>query len=420
MDDRRRCPTLRRRRLEQLVVLLIAWAGSSGCLGPKAVRYTRLRYNEVVRDTNDEQLLINIVRLRYADSPIFIDLPNITSQFEVQGRSNYLGGYGYETPGPASLGFGELTLRDSPTLSYHPREGREIAKALLTPLSAELFIVVNAGANLEQLLLFTINDINDVSNAFRGTTLVPKVPDDNSSFVRGIRILSSLRDRDATELAFGTNDDSENSSDPIAKTSVKGRDVLDAAKDGYVYRTQKDDEFRLLKREKGLYLRIRPQYVHSPEMQEVARIFRLTPGLNRYRIKSELANEANEEPLSPLGSETIYMNTRSVLQIMTFLSKGVCIPEEHVISGVAPTTPGPDGQPFDWTRITAGNFVVHFQKHRPRAAEVAVPYRGYWFYVAPNDVNSRAALAILEVVFALQESDGRSAGPMLTLPIGSR
>ena len=168
MDDRRRCPTLRRRRLEQLVVLLIAWAGSSGCLGPKAVRYTRLRYNEVVRDTNDEQLLINIVRLRYADSPIFIDLPNITSQFEVQGRSNYLGGYGYETPGPASLGFGELTLRDTPTLSYHPREGREIAKALLTPLSADLFIVVNAGANLEQLLLFTINDINDVSNAFRG------------------------------------------------------------------------------------------------------------------------------------------------------------------------------------------------------------------------------------------------------------
>ena len=105
---------------------------------------------------------------------------------------------------------------------------------------------------------------------------------------------------------------------------------------------------------------------------------------------------------------------------MTFLSKGVCVPEEHVISGVAPTTPGPDGQPFDWTRITAGNFVVHFQKHRPRDAEVAVPYRGYWFYVAPNDVNSRAALAILEVVFALQESDGRSAGPMLTLPIGSR
>ena len=121
---------LRRRRSLRLVILLAGVVSLSGCLGPKAVRYTRLRYNEVVRDTNDEQLLINIVRLRYADSPVFIDLPNITSQFEMVGRGNYLGGYGNQSLGHASLGFGELSLRDTPTLSYHPREGREIAKAL--------------------------------------------------------------------------------------------------------------------------------------------------------------------------------------------------------------------------------------------------------------------------------------------------
>ncbi|MGZ3382085.1 MAG: hypothetical protein ACXVBB_17720, partial [Isosphaeraceae bacterium] len=60
----------------------------------------------------------------------------------------------------------------------------------------------------------------------------------------------------------------------------------------------------------------------------------------------------------------------------------------------------------------------HAQKHRPHDAEVAVHYRGYWFYIAPNDVNSRAVLAILEIVRALQESDGKSVGPLLTLPIG--
>jgi hypothetical protein len=49
---------------------------------------------------------------------------------------------------------------------------------------------------------------------------------------------------------------------------------------------------------------------------------------------------------------------------------------------------------------------------------VAVPYRGYWFFIAPNDVKSRAAMAILEIVFALQESDGKSVGPLLTLPLG--
>jgi hypothetical protein len=377
-----------------------------------------MRYNEVVRDTNDEQLLINIVRLRYADSPVFIDLPNITSQFELAGRGNYLGGYGNQTPRTASLGFGEVSLRDTPTLTYHPREGREIAKALLTPLSSDLLIVVNAGANLEQLLLMIMNDINDVPNAPGATLLTPRLGDDNSTYVRGIRLLASLRLRDATELAFGTVDEPESSSDPIPADAVEGHDLLDAARDGYVYRTKREGKSTLVKRQRGLYLRIRSPYVNSPEMAEVARIFGLTSGLSAYRLKSELAEDVNRVLPNALESDTIYLNLRSVLQIMTFLSKGVCIPEEHERSGVAPVTAGADGRPFDWTQVTAGNFSVQAQKRRPRNAEVAVYYRGYWFYIAPNDVNSRAALAILEILFALQESDGRSVGPILTLPIG--
>lgn len=377
-----------------------------------------MKYNEVVRDTNDQQLLMNIVRLRYADSPVFVDLPSITSQFEVSGKGNILGGFGNQSPGRTDLGFGELSLRDSPTLSYHPREGREIAKALLTPLSADLFSVVNAGANLEQLLLITINDINDVANAPRSTTLVPRVPDQNDEFVRGIRLMARLREADATELAFGTEEESEISSDPIAKSGVNGRDLLNAAKDGYVYRAQGDGQVVLRKREKQLFLRIRDDYVHSPEMFEIAHLFHLTPGLNKYKIKSELSDEANRKQAGPLGDDTIYLNLRSILQIMTFLSKGVCVPEDHAVNGVAPMTRNPDGSSFDWTRVTAGQFFVRSSKHRPHNVECAVKYRGYWFYIASDDVNSRASLAILEIFFALQESDDKSNAPLLTLPIG--
>jgi hypothetical protein len=153
-------------------------------------------------------------------------------------------------------------------------------------------------------------------------------------------------------------------------------------------------------------------------MEEVARLFRVAPGLSRYRVKSELTEDIARKPASPLGDDTFYMNMRSVLQIMTFLSKGVCVPEEHMRTGVVPMTVGPDGHVFDWTRVTAGNFVVHSQKHRPKDAEVAVKYRGQWFYIAQDDTNSRATLAILEILFALQESDGKAAGPLLTLPVG--
>jgi hypothetical protein len=419
MDDLGRPGTLWHRTSPLIVVLLAALVGLSGCVGPKAVRYTRMRYNEVFRDTNDEQLLMNIVRLRYADSPVFIDLPNITSQFEVAGQGNSLAGFGNQFDGHTGLGFGGMTARDTPTLSYHPREGREISKALLTPLSSDLFIVVNAGANIEQLLLMTINDINDIPNAPRSTTLVPRVPDNNELFLRGIRLMASLREREATELVFGTDEESDATSDAIAKSAVDGRDVLNAARDGYVYRTQADGQMMLFKRERELYLKIRPEYVRSPEMQELARIFKVTPGLSKYRIKSELTEEINPKlPTALEDNTTFYLNLRSVLQAMTFLSKGVCVPEDHVQSGMAPVTRDPDGQPFDWTQVTAGQFTVHAQKHRPRNAEVAVHYRGYWFFIAPYDVNSRAMLAILEVLFGLQESDGKNVGPLLTLPLG--
>lgn len=422
MDDRGggnpRCGHCR--RVRRVVVLLVAatLAALSGCVGPKAVRYTRIRYNEVVRDTNDEQILLNIVRLRYADSPVFIDLPNITSQFELAGQGSFYGGKGYEYPGHTALGLGQLSARDTPTLSYHPREGREIAKSLLTPIAADLFIVVNAGATVDQLLFLTINDINDVGNAGRATTLLPTVPDDNKEFLRGVRLLSALRDRDGTELAFSTNEEADETSDPMPAREVDGRDLLLAAKDGYIYRSQPGDKVVVHKREKELMLRVRPRFVNSPEMAEIARIFRIAPGRSAYKIKSELKEEAKDQLPSPLESDTIYMNLRSVLQIMTFLSKGVCVPTEHELSGIAPVTPGPDGQPFDWKQVTAGHFIVHSQKHRPRNAEVAVPYRGYWFYVAGDDVNSRSILAILEILFALQESGDKSIGPLLTLPLG--
>jgi hypothetical protein len=417
-DDRRPQKPFQNLWYLSVIVLLASSAGVSGCLGPKAVRYTRIKYNEVVRDTNDEQLLLNIVRLRYADSVVFIDLPNITSQFEIAGRGNYLGGYGNQYRGQTNLGFGELSMRDTPTLSYHPREGREIAKALLNPLSADLFSVVNAGADIEQLLLLTVNDINDVSNARGATLLTPSVPEDNSEFVRGIRLLEQLRQRDGTELGIAMDEDPAGSSDAIPKGLVQGRDLVNALKDSYVFRARGDGEMTLLKREKELGLYVRPPYVHSGEMEEVAKIFGLTPGLSNYRLKSELSEESNQPPPSPLGYTTMFMNMRSVLQMMIFLSKGVSVPPEHELSGIAPVTPGPNGMPFDWTQITAGNFIVHVAKHRPKNAEVAVKYRGYWFYIALNDVKSRAALTFLETLFTLQESDGRNVGPLLTLPLG--
>src|SRR5262245_19236680 len=65
--------------LASLVILLSA----TGCsFGPKSLYRTRLCYNEAVKTTAKEQLLLNIVRLRYSDNPSSLDVSNIAAQFE--------------------------------------------------------------------------------------------------------------------------------------------------------------------------------------------------------------------------------------------------------------------------------------------------------------------------------------------------
>src|SRR2546422_516045 len=62
-------------------LLTIAAAGCS--IGPKALEINRLRYNEAVKVTSEEQLLLNIVRLRYTDNPSSLAVTAIAAQHEL-------------------------------------------------------------------------------------------------------------------------------------------------------------------------------------------------------------------------------------------------------------------------------------------------------------------------------------------------
>ena len=58
---------------------------------------------------------------------------------------------------------------------------------------------------------------------------------------------------------------------------------------------------------------------------------------------------------------------------------------------------------------------------RPAAPTVQfhhLPDMSHWFFIPRTDVNSRAVLAVLEILFSLQESAEKGAGPLLTLPLG--
>src|ERR1700730_4332599 len=71
-------------RTTPILSTLLVTAFLTGCssFGPSALQQSRLQYNEVVKTTTEQQLLLNIVRLRYTDTPSSLAVSAIAAQFE--------------------------------------------------------------------------------------------------------------------------------------------------------------------------------------------------------------------------------------------------------------------------------------------------------------------------------------------------
>jgi hypothetical protein len=66
-------------------------------------------------------------------------------------------------------------------------------------------------------------------------------------------------------------------------------------------------------------------------------------------------------------------------------------------------------------------FMVRCNKNKkPENAFVAVPYRGAWFYIADDDLNSKSTFMLLTQLFNLQSGQTEDVGPTLTIPVGGR
>src|SRR4051794_33376815 len=103
-------------RLVPAIVALSVVSVPAGCLGPKAVQQTRSRYNEVIQATNNEELLLNLVRLRYSESPGFLPVTGLTAQFELNAGGLYRNGP--ERGALDAYGQGSLNYADRPTISF--------------------------------------------------------------------------------------------------------------------------------------------------------------------------------------------------------------------------------------------------------------------------------------------------------------
>lgn len=69
------------------MIRLAAVAGISllltGCLniGPNTIVRDRFEYNQAIRDSWEEQMLTNMVAIRYGEAPIFLNVNSVIAQY---------------------------------------------------------------------------------------------------------------------------------------------------------------------------------------------------------------------------------------------------------------------------------------------------------------------------------------------------
>ena len=103
-----------------LGVVLFSFAlllnGCSG-LGPATLKGNRYNYNTTIQRSNDQQLLLNLVRLKYRDTPFFLEVNSVAAQFKF--RANASADTTLKDGVKTILGLGVgATVEENPTISY--------------------------------------------------------------------------------------------------------------------------------------------------------------------------------------------------------------------------------------------------------------------------------------------------------------
>jgi hypothetical protein len=349
--------------------LFLSSAAICGChqFGPGTIKAARVSYNEVINRTSNEQMLLNLVRLKYRDTPFFLEISSVSNSYNF-GAS--LSATGVATGGPYLTGTGPgLSYAERPSISYTPLQGDKFVKQLLQPLSLEtLVLMYHSGWSVERVFNCCVQRLNGVKNAPSASGPTPSYLPAYRDFKSAVKIMRELQKTGGMEVGAESGD---------------GGSVL--------------------------VVTIAEDVSDSDEVNEFRRLLRLAADTDVYRLTTDLTGAMKGN---------IGVSTRSLMGVLFYLSQSVQVPDAHEFLGNVTVTQDESGQPFDWDKVTGDVMRVRWSRSEPGDAAVAVPYRGVWFHIEDSDLNSKSTFSLLSQLFMLQAGSVKMQMPLLTLPVG--
>lgn len=395
-----------------------------GCsIGPRSLAHSRLRYNDAVKSTSEQQLLLNIVRLRYVDTPSSLAISSIADQQELAAGLGFVPFFTSAAAGDVGgyrnsiLPQAQLSRASRPTLSYTPLDDEEFTRRLFSPISLEGVAYLSKTTwPISTVFRLYLENLNWVSNAETASGPTPIDPPDYATFLDGVIALQRLQDR--KQITLFTEGREQSISDRLPLSDLNAHNTLESIENDLELRPSRDG-LSLIRRQPQLVLRVDPSVDGDRDWLDFCEAFRLNPNLRTFDLTAEKTDPYLKD-MPDTGLETLDLETRSLLQVLFFIAQGVEVPVEHLASGVAPCTRDFNGGQFDWQQVLGGLFRVRCtqSKHRPECAYVAVHYKGYWYYIDERDRETKATFALLLEVSRLELKSTESKAPILTLPLG--
>jgi hypothetical protein len=343
-------------------IVLAAGLALAACqgFGPTTVPRDRMGYAGAIAASWQDLMLVNIVKTRYLDLPVYLDVSSVVSSYELSAQANVSANVFPNASAANNRSFGASgTYSEWPTVSYAPLSGERLVNMLLRPIPPEtVFAMISGGRRTEFILAATVRSINGV---YGTSTTSPGARRADPRFGQLAQAIGRLEQAGALGVHPAKRDDK------VVYSIVFYRGVG----------AETDTEIRLVKQ-----------------------LLELEPGKDEFPLASGAGHRRDE----------IAVNTRSIQQLLGELATGVDVPEEDLRRGRATPRARVDAETPRLISARSGDTP-------PADAYAAVPYRGHWFWIDDDDLASKRMFVFLMMFMSLAESGAVPQAPLLTIPL---
>jgi hypothetical protein len=343
-------------------IMILAVFQIAGCAGVGAPTVERDRFDYVtaISESWKQQTLLNLLKTRYADAPVFMDVTSVINQYAVEGQINLSADFNIRNTQSVG-GSGKYT--DRPTITYSPMMGEKFTKSLMTPIPVPgILFLLQSGYPADYVIRITVQTINGMENRYGGS-LSGRTADRKFH-----QLLTALR---RIQLAGGLGM-------RVKPVGEKNAIVM-------FFRPLTDEAI-------------------AGEFKKVRELLGLDADAREFRVVyGSFAADGKE----------IAVLSRSMLQVMIDFASYIDVPDSDVAEGRVyasqPESAEAESEFPPLIRVRNG-------AASPADAYVSVRYRGRWFWIDDRDYPSKRMFTFLMFLFSLTETGVQQAAPIVTVP----